>query len=88
MKEGKARGSLTLEGFVKRVEVDGKEHVVEVTGWGAEIKEGQVGRKLLRLEIKAEVDGVRGEYAITYSRRGDNAVKGRAYARTDASGGR
>jgi hypothetical protein len=85
VEEGKARGSLTLKGFDGVVEVGGREHVVEVTGWGAEIEEGQVGRKLLRLEIKAKVDGVRGEYAITYSRRGArNAAIGRAYARGDA----
>jgi len=35
------------------------------------------------------VDGVRSNYAITFSRRGgDNAAKGFAVARTDAPGGR
>jgi hypothetical protein len=36
MEEGKARGSLTLEGFEKKVEVDGREHKVKVLGWSAE----------------------------------------------------
>jgi len=44
---------------------------------------------LLRIKITAEVDGVRSEYEITYSRRGgDNAAEGYAYARADAPGGR
>jgi hypothetical protein len=44
---------------------------------------------LLRIWITAEVDGVRREYVITYSRRSkDNATEGRAYARVDAPSGR
>ncbi len=43
VEEGKARGSLRLEGFEKKVEVDGKEHVVKVVGWGAEFDEGRSG---------------------------------------------
>jgi hypothetical protein len=35
VKEGKARGSLTLKGFEKRVEVEGREHVVKVIDGGA-----------------------------------------------------
>ena len=70
MEEGKARGALRLEGFEKKVEVDGKEHVVKVVGWGAEFDEGRCGKKLLRIRITAEVDGVRNDYTITYSRRG------------------
>ena len=86
--EGKARGSLTLKGFVKEVEVDGRRHVVKVIDGGA-VEEGRDGRKLLRIKITAEVDGVRSEYEITYSRRGgDNAAEGSAYARADAPGGR
>jgi len=80
---------LRLEGFEGRVEVDGMEHVVKVVGGSAELKEKQVGRKLLRIKITAEVDGVKGEYEITYGRRGaDNAAVGRAYASVDAPGGR
>jgi len=89
VKEGKARGSLTLKGFEKRVEVEGREHVVKVIGGGAELKEGRGGRMLLRIKITAEVDGVRREYVMTYGRYGaDNAAVGRAYASVDAPGGR
>jgi len=38
VKEGKERGSLTLKGFEKKVEVDGKEHVVKVVGWGCRVR--------------------------------------------------
>jgi hypothetical protein len=86
--EGRARGSLTLKGFEKEVEVDGRKHKVKVIG-GEAVEEGKGGRKLLRIKITAEVDGVRSEYEITYSRRGgDNAAEGSAYARADAPGGR
>jgi hypothetical protein len=44
------------------------------------------GKTLLRLRITAEVDGIRREY--TYGRRGRNVAVGRAYAKTDAPGGR
>jgi hypothetical protein len=58
-----------------------------IDGW-AEIEEGRGGRKLLRIRITAEVDGVEGDYTITFSRRGaDNAAVGRAYASADAPGG-
>jgi len=84
--EGKARGSLTLKGFVKEVEVDGRRHVVKVIDGGA-VEENRGGRKLLRIKITAEVGDVRGEYEITFGRRGgDNAAVGRAYA--NAPGGK
>ena len=96
--EGKSWGSLRLEGFEGRVEVDGKIYVVKVTGWGAEIEEGRGGKKLLRLKITAEVGRVEGEhtivdrvvreYTITFGRYGNNAVVGFAVARADAPGGR
>jgi hypothetical protein len=70
VKEGKARGSLTLKGFVREVEVEGRRHVVKVIDGGA-VEEGRGGRKLLRIKITAEVDGVRREYTITYGRYGD-----------------
>jgi hypothetical protein len=85
--EGKARGSLTLKGFEKEVEVDGRRHMVKVIG-GEAVKEKQNGKTLLRIRITAEVDGVRSEYRITYSRRGDNAAVGFAVARADVPGGR
>jgi hypothetical protein len=89
VEEGKARDSLTLRGFEKKVEVSGKEHVVKVISGGAEFGKGRSGKKLLRLRITAEVDGVKSDYTITYSRSGgDNAVEGRTTARTDAPGGR
>jgi hypothetical protein len=89
VEEGKARGSLTLEGFEKRVEVDGREHVVKVIGGGAELEESRRGKKLLRIKIMAEVDGVKGEYVMTYGRYGEiNAAMGRAYVRSSAPGRR
>jgi len=88
IEEGMSRGTLTLKGFEGRVEVGGREHVVKVIGWGAEFDKSGGGRKLLRIRITAEVDGVVHEYAITFSRRTDNAAVGRAYARADAPGGR
>jgi hypothetical protein len=82
VEEGKARGSLKLEDFEKKVEVNGKTYVVKVIGGGAEFDEGRGGRKLLRIRITAEVDGVVREYTITYGRRGeDNVAIGRAYVR-------
>ena len=94
VEEGKAWGSLELEDFEERVEVNGKTYIVKVIGWGAEIEEGRSGRKLLRLKITAEVGRVEGEhtivdrvvseYTITYGRYVRNAAVGRAYARGDA----
>jgi hypothetical protein len=49
VEEGMSRGSLTLKGFAKRVEVGGKEYVVKVIDGSAEFDEGRGGRKLLRL---------------------------------------
>ncbi len=98
IEEGKARGSLKLEGFEKKVEVNGKTYVVKVIG-GKAVEEDRDGRKLLRIKIKAEVGRVEGEhtivdrvvreYTITYSRHGDkNKTTGYAVARADAPGGR
>ncbi len=99
VKEGEERGSLTLKGLEKRVEVDGREHVVKVIDGGAELEMSKSGKKLLRIRITAEVGRVEGEhtivdcvvreYTITYSRRGrNNAAEGYAVARADAPGGR
>jgi hypothetical protein len=87
--EGKAWGSLKLKGFVKEFEVNGRKYVVKVIDGGAEIEESRGGKKFLRIRITAEVDGVRREYVITYSRRrASNVAEGRATARADAPGGR
>jgi len=88
VEEGRARGSLTLKGLEKRVEVGSREHVVKVIDGGAEFDVGRSGRKLLRIKIAAEVDGTRREYAITFGRYGTNAAVGFAMARADAPGGR
>jgi hypothetical protein len=88
IEEGKARGSLTLKGFEMEVEVNGEKYKLKVIDGGA-VEEDRGGRKLLRIRITAEVDGVRREYTITYSRSGaGNAAIGRAVARTNAPGGR
>jgi len=87
--EGKERGSQTLKDLEREVEVDGKKYKVKVIDGGAEVEEGEGGRKLLRIRITAEVDGVRGDYVITYSRHGaDNATVGYAVAKASAPGGR
>jgi hypothetical protein len=88
VKEGSSRRSLTLKGFEGRVEVGGREHVVKIID-GEAIEEDRGGKKLLRIKITAEVDGVRRDYTITYSRYGrKNEAMGRAYARANAPGGR
>jgi hypothetical protein len=89
VEEGRARGSLRLEGFEGVVEVGGREHVVKVIDGGAELEESWSGKKLMRIKITAEVDGVRREYTITYGRYGrNNAAVSYATARADAPGGR
>ncbi|AKT35441.1 hypothetical protein PYWP30_01825 [Pyrobaculum sp. WP30] len=97
IEEGKTRDSLKLEGFEKKVEVDGKTYVVKVIG-GEAVEEERGGRKLLRIKITAEVSRVEGEhivdrvmreYTITFGRYGDrNETAGFAVARADAPGGR
>jgi hypothetical protein len=97
VEEGKAWGALKLEGFEKKVEVNGKTYVVKVIG-GEAVEEDRDGRKLLRIRITAEVGRVEGghivdrvvrEYTITFGRYGaDNATLGYATARADAPGGR
>jgi len=62
---------------------------VKVIDGGAELEEKQVGKKLLRIRITAEVDGVLRDYTTTFGRCGKNdAAVGRAYARADTPGGR
>ncbi len=84
IEEGMSRSSLTLKDFEKEVEVNGRKHVVKVIDGGAEFKRGRDGRKLLRIKITAEVDGVRREYVIAYGRYGKNEARGFAYDRCDA----
>jgi len=84
VKEGKERGSLTLENFEKTVEVNGREHVVKVIGWSAEFDVGKGGRKLLRIKITAEVDGVESKYTITFGRYVKNKARGSAVVRAEA----
>ncbi len=86
--EGMSRGSQTLKGFEKRVEVNGEEHMVKVEGWSAELEKGKSGKPLLRIKITAKVDGVLREHAITYGRYGGNTAKAFAYASADAPGGK
>jgi hypothetical protein len=86
---GKARASLELKGFEREFEVDGKRYKVKVIDGGAEFDEDRGGRKLLRIRITAEIDGVRSDYVMTYGRYGEtNAAVGFATARADAPGGR
>jgi hypothetical protein len=90
VERGREVGSLSLAD-VRGAEVDvgGRRHVVDVLGGGAQSEEGRSGRTLLRITIAAEVDGVRGEYTITFGRYGrNNAAVGYAVARADAPGGR
>jgi hypothetical protein len=99
VEEGRARGSLRLEGFEGVVEVGDRKYVVKVIGGGAEFKRGRGGKKLLRIKITAEVGRVEGEhtivdrvvreYTITFGRYGKlNAALGYAYASADVPGGR
>ncbi len=89
VEEGKARGFLTLKGLERKVEVGATEHVVKIIDGGAEFDEGRSGKKLLRIRITAEVDGIKGDYTITYGRYGKlNATLGYAAASAKAPGGR
>ncbi|AKT35410.1 hypothetical protein PYWP30_01794 [Pyrobaculum sp. WP30] len=88
IEEGRSWGSLTLKGFEKEVEVNGKKHTVKVIDGSAELEESWSGKKLLRIRITAEVGDVRREYEIVFSRYGRNVAMGRATARADAPDGR
>ena len=89
VKRGREMGSLKLAD-VKGAEVfvGGRRHVVTLLGGGAEFEKSWSGRTLLRIKITAEVDGVRGDYTITFGRYGKNEAVGRATARADAPGGK
>ena len=90
VEEGKARGSLRLADVRgAEVEVGGRRYVVNVLGGEAKLEETWSGKRLLRIKISAEVDGVRREYEMIYGRFGaGNRSVGFAYARADAPGGR
>ncbi len=85
VEKGKSWGSLTLKGFAAMV--DGGYEVKVIDG-SAEIEESWSGKKLLRLRITAEVNGVRDDYTITYIRVDKNKAMGYAVMRADAPGGR
>jgi len=89
VRRGREVGSLKLADVREAgVFVGGKKYVVTVLGGGAQPEGGRSGRTLLRITITAEIDGVRGEYTITFGRYGKNAAVGFAVARADAPGGR
>jgi hypothetical protein len=63
--------------------------VVKITGGRAEFEESRRGKKLLRLTITAEVDGVGHEYEVIYGRYGrNNTAMDFAVARANAPGGK
>jgi hypothetical protein len=82
VKAGRARGSLRLRGFEGAVKVEGKKHVVKIIDGWAEFERNRGSRHLLRIRITAEVDGVRGDYVMAFSRRFRNAAACHAAART------
>ncbi len=88
IEEGMSRDSLMLRNFEKEVEAYGSRHKVKVIDGGA-VDKDRGGKKLLRIKITAEVDGVRRDYTITYGRCGDDSeTRGFAYASAKALGGR
>jgi len=89
VKRGKEVGSLRLTDVKGReVFVGGKRHVVDVLGGGA-LEEGGSGRKLLRIQITAEIDGVKSDYEVAFGRYGaKNEARGFAAARANAPGGK
>jgi hypothetical protein len=89
IEEGTSRGSLRLTDVREaEVEVGGGRYVVTVLGGGAEFNAGRSGKKLLKIRITAEVNGVRCDYEITFGRYVRNKAEGRAYASAKAPGGR
>jgi len=86
VRRGREVGSLKLAD-VKGAEVyvGGRKHVVSVLGGGAQTERSNSGKTLLRIQITAEIDGVKGDYEMTYGRYGkDNETKGYAYIREEA----
>ena len=61
---------------------------MKVIDGSAELEEKQGGKKLLRLRITAEVNGVRDDYTINYIRDDRNKTMGYVVMRADAPGGR
>jgi len=85
VEKGKSWGSLTLKGFAATVNGG---YEVKVIDGSAEIEESWSGKKLLRLRITAEVNGVRDDYTITYIRDDRNKAMGYAVMRADVPGSR
>ncbi|MFZ8839112.1 MAG: hypothetical protein ACO2PM_09330 [Pyrobaculum sp.] len=85
VEKGKSWGHLTLKGFAATV--DGGYEVKVIDG-SAEIEESWSGKKLLRLRVMAEVNGVRDDYTITYIKDERNKALGYAVMRADAPSGR
>jgi hypothetical protein len=89
VEEGRARGSLTLRGFERVVEAGGRRRAVKVVSWSVRLEESLRNRKLLRIKIAAEVDGVRCRLVVAFGRYGrKNEVAGYARAKPGAPGGR
>jgi nucleotide-binding universal stress UspA family protein len=86
VEEGETWASLTLEGFEKKVEVNGREYTVKVLGWSAELEESESGKLLLRIKITADMGGVLCDYTITYGRYGKNKALGYTTAKADPDG--
>jgi hypothetical protein len=87
--EGMSRGSLRLTDIREaEVEVGGRRYMVNVLGGSAKFDVGRSGKKLLKIRITAEVDGVRCDYEIAFGRYVRNKAEGRAYASAKAPGGR
>jgi nucleotide-binding universal stress UspA family protein len=55
---GETWASLTLEGFEKKVEVNGRKYTVKVLGWSAKLEESESGKLLPRIKITSDVGGV------------------------------
>jgi hypothetical protein len=89
IEEGMSRGSLRLTDVREaEVEVGGRRYMVNVLGGSAKFDVGRSGKKLLKIRITAEVDGVRCDYEIAFGRYVRNKAEGRAYASAKAPGGR
>jgi hypothetical protein len=89
IEEGMSRGSLRLTDVREaEVEVGGRRYMVNVLGGSAKFDVGRSGKKLLKIRITAEVDGVRCDYEIAFGRYVRNKAEGHAYASAKAPGGR
>jgi len=88
VREGESRGALSVEGLKAEVAIEWEgDHIVvpvevrKLEAWEDEDK--------IRIKVKAVVDGVEGEWVMTFFRYGrTNAVVGYTNTRDDAPGGR